>query len=154
MKKLGIALFYGIGIAIGLIAYFLILSLFGLHTKPAFSLFNPVIVGIGMYFSILALKRKLGNKYKYQKGFKVGLKTGFFATIIFTIFFGIYSTELNPGFLNELLSVWDTSWHISIGMVLFTVAIMGFATTVVLTLSFMQLLKDSWNTRQVRKQEL
>ncbi|MFO7720619.1 MAG: DUF4199 domain-containing protein [Gillisia sp.] len=154
MKKLGIAFFYGIGIAIGLIAYFLILSLFGLHENPLFSLFNPVIVGIGMYLAIIALKRKLGKKYKYQKGFKVGIKTGFIATIIFTIFFGIYATELNPGFINKLLSVWDTSWHITIAMVLFTVAIMGFATTVVLTLAFMQLLKDSWNTKEASKHKL
>ena len=154
MKKLGIPFIYGIVIAIGLIAYFLILSLFGLHANPMFSLFNPVIVGIGMYLAIIASKRKMGNKYKYQKGFKIGLKTGFIATILFTIFFGIYATELNPGFINKMLSVWDTSWHISIGMVLFTVAIMGFATTVVLTLAFMQLLKDSWNTKEVRKQQL
>jgi hypothetical protein len=154
MKKLGIPFIYGIVIAIGLIAYFLILSLFGLHANPVFSFFNPVIVGIGMYLAIIASKKKMGNKYKYQKGFKIGLKTGFIATILFTIFFGIYSTELNPGFINELLSVWDTSWHINIGIVLFTVALMGFATTVVLTLAFMQLLKDSWNTKEAKKHEL
>ena len=33
----------------------------------------------------------------------------------------------------------------SLGLILFTVAICGFATTAVLTLSFMQLFKPSWN---------
>ncbi|MGB3773785.1 MAG: DUF4199 domain-containing protein, partial [Leeuwenhoekiella sp.] len=36
---------------------------------------------------------------------------------------------------------------------IFLVAIFGFATSLVLTLSFMQLFKQSWNTKSSKKQQ-
>lgn len=80
-----------------------------------------------------------------------GLLTGFNATILFTIFFGIYATEIDPDFKDEIVTMWVDDWFINIGMLLFTVALMGFATTIVLTLTFMQLYKDSWNTKEGKK---
>lgn len=154
MKQFGIPLIFGIIISLGLIIYFLILSIFGLHVNPIYSLFNPVIVGVGMFAAISYYKNKKGKKYKYQKGFMAGLKAGFIATIIFTIFFGVYATELNPDYLDRLLEMWDSDWYVNIGMVVFTVALMGFATCVVLTLAFMQILKDSWNTKDGNKHTL
>jgi len=154
MKKLKIPITYGIAISIGLIVYFLVLSLFDLHKKPLFSLFNGVIMAIGMYTAIKNYRQKKGSKFKYQKGFMTGLLTGFNATIIFTIFFGIYSTEFNPGFLNELLTMWRSDYGTSVGIILFVVAVMGIATSFVLTLSFMQLFKDSWNTIDAKKHTL
>lgn len=154
MKKSRISLYYGIFIAIGLIAYFLLLSLFGVHTNPIYSLFNNVIVGIGMYAAIQKYRARKGAKFKYQKGFMTGMVTGFTATVIFTIFFAIYATELNPDFLDELITMWETEWFVNIGLVVFVVALMGFTTTFVLTLSFMQLLKDSWNTKEANEHTL
>lgn len=151
MKQFGVPLIFGAVIAIGLIVYFLILSIFGVHVNPLYSLFNPVIVGIGMFASIVYYKNKKGKKFKYQKGFRTGLKAGFISTIIFTLFFGIYATEISPDYLEQLLEMWESDWYISIGMVIFTVALMGFATSVVLSLTFMQILKDSWNTKEGRE---
>ena len=154
MKKLKIPITYGVLISVGLIVYFLVLSLFDLHKKPLFSLFNGVIMAFGMYAAIKNYRQAKGSKFKYQKGFMTGLLTGFNATIIFTIFFGIYSTEFNPGFLNELLAMWRSDYGTSVGIILFVVAVMGFATSFVLTLAFMQLFKDSWNTIDAKKHTL
>lgn len=154
MKNLKIPIKYGVAIGVGLIAYFLILSLFGAHNNPAFSLFNGVIMAFGMYEAIKHYKREKGDNFKFQKGFMALLLTGFNATIIFTIFFGIYSTEFNPGFLNELLTMWRSDYDTSVGIILFVVAIMGFATTFVLTLTFMQFFKKSWNTGEGKKHEV
>lgn len=154
MKKLKIPITYGVAISVGLIVYFLVLSLFDLHKKPLFSLFNGVIMAFGMYAAIKNYRQGKGSKFKYQKGFMTGLLTGFNATIIFTIFFGIYSTEFNPGFLNELLTMWRSDYGTSVGIILFVVAVMGFATSFVLTLAFMQLFKDSWNTIDAKKHTL
>src|SRR5690606_10059239 len=98
---------FGLAISVGLIAYFLILSLFGAHINPFFSLFNPVIVGIGMFAAIRSYRKQRGAKYKYQKGFRTGLISGFLATIIFTAFFAFYATDLEPGFIERLLTRWD-----------------------------------------------
>lgn len=154
MDKLSIPIKYGVAIAAGLIAYFLILSLFGAHVNPIYSLFNGVIMAYGMYQAIKHYRLEKGNKFKYQKGFMASLITGFNATIIFTVFFGFYATEFNPGFLDKLITVWIDDYNTSIGIVLFVVAIMGFATSLVLTLAYMQLFKDSWNTKEAKKHTL
>ncbi len=151
MKKSIIPLIYGIFIAIGLIAYFLLLSIFGLHKNPVYSVFNVVIVGLGMFACIRKYKKEKGAKFKYQKGFGALFSTGMIATLIFTGFFAIYATELNPDFLDELLAMWESDWYINLGMVVFTVALMGFATSIVLSLTYMQWFKRSWNTKEGRE---
>lgn len=154
MGKYSIPVKYGIAIAAGLIAYFLILSLFDAHYNPAWSLLNGVIMAYGMFEAIKHYRLHKGNKFKYQKGFSATLLTGFNATIIFTIFFAIYATELNPDFLDGLITMWKTDYSTNIGIVLFVVAVMGFATSLVLTLAFMQLFKNSWNTKEAKKHTL
>lgn len=150
MKKLSYPVTYGLLIAIGLIAYFLLLSLFGLHINPAYSIFNMIILGAGLYFAITRYKESKGGKYRFQKGFMVGLTTGFIATVLFTAFFAVYA-ELDPDFLNELITMWETDWFVSIGMVIVTVALMGLASTVVITFAWNQLLKNTRNTSEGQK---
>jgi len=151
MKRSSVPLVYGSYIAVGLIAYFLILSFFGLHKYPVYSVFNIVITGLGMYFSIMKYRAIKKAKFVYQKGFMVGLSTGFIATVIFTAFFAIYASELNPDFSNELITMWETDWFVNIGMLVFTVALMGFATSFVMALLIMQRYKPSWNTKEGQK---
>ena len=148
MKKSTIPVRYGVLIAIGLIAYFLILSLVGVQTNPIFSIGNGIIVAFGLYKAMKDYKKEKKKDFDYQKGFTVGLFTGFNATIIFTIFFAIYVTNINVNFLPEMLANWSSHYHVGVGIVVFVAAIMGFATTFVLTLSFMQLFKESWNTKK------
>lgn len=148
MKKSTIPVTYGIYIAIGLIAYFLLLSLIGAQTNPIFSLGNGIIVALGLYKAMKNYKTQKESNYEYQKGFMAGLFTGFNATILFTIFFAIYVTHINTNFLPEMLANWSSHYHVGVGIVVFVAAIMGFATTFVLTLSFMQLFKESWNIKK------
>lgn len=148
MKKWSLPLRFGVAISGSLIAYFMVLSLFGLHTNPLFSLFNGVITAFGIYEAIKAFKFRQGNDFSYSQGFTIGIIVGFVATLIFTIFFLFYATEIKPDFLSELLTIFSNNYQVSIGLVAFVVAIMGFATTVVLTLSFMQLFKTSRNIPQ------
>ncbi|MDX1364591.1 MAG: DUF4199 domain-containing protein [Arenibacter latericius] len=147
MKLFSLPIRFGIATSGSLIAYFLILSLFNLHTNVFYSLFNAVITGFGIFEAIKYFKIQKEGSFNYGKGFAAGLVTGFVATIIFTIFFAFYSTEINLNFLDELSKVWFKDYDTSEGIVFFTVAIMGFATTVVLTLSFMQLFKGSNNPK-------
>lgn len=151
MKRSSVPLLYGSYIAVGLIAFFLILSLFGLHKYPIISAFNIVITGLGMFLAIKKYRTIKKAKYVYQKGFTVGLATGFIATVIFTAFFAIYASELNPDFLNELITMWETDWFVNIGMLVFTVALMGFATSFIMALVIMQRYKPSWNTKEGQK---
>ncbi|WP_086475811.1 MULTISPECIES: DUF4199 domain-containing protein [Arenibacter] len=148
MKLFSLPIRFGIATSGSLIAYFLILSLFNLHINVFYSLFNAVITGFGIYEAIKYFKLQKGVSFNYGKGFTAGIVTGFVATIIFTIFFAFYATEINLGFLDQLSRVWFKDYNTSEGIVFFTVAIMGFATTLVLTLSFMQLFKGSNNPKR------
>ncbi len=151
MKKSRIPFYYGVFIAIALIAYFLLLSLFDLHKNPFYSFFNAVITGVGMYACIKNYQKAKGSKFKYQKGFAALFTSGVIATVIFTFFFAFYATEIDPDFLEQLLAMWESDWYINIGMVIITVALMGFATSIVLALTFMQWFKRTWNTKEGRE---
>jgi hypothetical protein len=145
MKKLSLPIRFAVAISGSLIGYFLFLALFNYHSKPLFSLFNGVITGFGIFEAIKYHKLELGNDFSYTSGFTVGVTAGFLATIFFTIFFLFYATEVNPKFLEELLTVFKREYNVGVGLVCFVVAIMGFASSVVLTLTFMQYFKISNN---------
>lgn len=147
MKSYALPIRFGIAASGCLIAYFLILSLLGLHTNIFYSLFNGIITGFSIYEAIKYFKLKKEAAFNYGSGFMAGLITGGIATLIFTIFFALYSTELNPGFLEELSSQWANEFKNFEAIVFLVVAVMGFTTTSVLTLSFMQLFKSFNNLR-------
>ena len=126
----------------------MVLALLGLHTNPIFSLGNGIIVAFGLYNAMKSYKEKKGFDFDYQKGFIYGLFIGFKATLYFTLFFAIFVTHIQPDFLPQMLMNWSSHYHVGVGTVVFIAAIMGFATTFMLTLSFMQLLKNSWNSKK------
>lgn len=151
MRNLSSPVIYGLLTAGALIAYFLILSIFGLHTNPAYGIFNLVLHGGGIYLAVTKYKHESGPKFKFRKGFMVGLSTGWIATAVFTAFFAIYMSELNPGFQEELITMWETDWFINAGMIIATVALMGFAATFPLTYIWVQLYKATQNTSEGKK---
>lgn len=148
MKNLSLPIRFGIVTSAVLIAYFLILALFDKHVNPAFSFFNAFITGFGVYEAVKLNKLHLMESFSYTEGFKTGIITGFVATLLFTVFFLLYATEVNPGFLELLMETFNGRFNVDIGMVVFIVAVMGLATTVVATLTVMQLFKNSRNIPQ------
>lgn len=142
MNKFTLPVRFAVALTTSLIAYFLILSLFDLHTNPFFSLFNGVITGFAIFEAIRYRRLETGKDYNYAIGFSAGLITGFISTILFTIFMSVYATEVDPNFLNELFTEYANHYDIGIASFSFIVLLMGLATSVVLTLSFMQLFKN------------
>ncbi|MEH6763561.1 MAG: DUF4199 domain-containing protein [Aequorivita antarctica] len=144
---------YGIWIAVILIAYFLLLKLIGLDQYPILSVVNGLIYGAGLYMAMKKYSSRK-NKFKYEKGFEVGLLSGGIATIIFTVFMAVYMYQIDTEFATAIMERWDLEFALGTLMLLLTIMIMGFATTLVLTLSFMQLLKKSWNTKDGNRNTL
>lgn len=144
---------YGIWIAIILIAYFLLLKLVGLHQYPVLSAANGLIYGFGIY---MAMKKYSSRKakFKYEKGFEVGLLCGGIATILFTFFMAVYMYQIDGEFAANIMESWDLEYDMGTLMLLMSILIMGFSTTLVLTLTFMQLLKKSWNTQDGNRNTL
>ena len=148
MKKISLSVRFGLVTAAVLIAYFLVLAMLHKNTNPVFSFFNAVITAFGIYEVVRLRKLENPSDFSYGEGFKTGLITGAVATLIFTVFFLFYATEINADFLPELLAIMNGGLDADIGMVTFVVAIMGFATTVVSTLAVMQLFKNTGNIPQ------
>ncbi|MDO5972216.1 DUF4199 domain-containing protein [Flavivirga aquimarina] len=148
MKKISLPIRFGLVTGIMLIAYFLILALFYKHINPVFSFFNAVIIAFGICEVVRLRKLEKPETFTYSEGFKTGTITGFIATLIFTVFFLFYATEINPAFLPELLQTINGSFNVDIGMVTFVVAVMGLATTVVSVLTVMQFFKKTGNIPQ------
>lgn len=137
---------YGFGIAVFLILYFLATKLLGLHQYPMLSCFNVVIFGGGIYLALRNYKRSL-KVFEYQDGFQLGLFTGGLATMLFTGFMAIYIFQLDHQFAQAILDSWNLNFNKGSLLLLVSLAVMGFSTTFILTLTFMQLLKNSWNPK-------
>lgn len=145
MKRVVLPVRFGLIISGILIAYFLVLALFNKHTNPAFSFFNAIITAFGIFETIRYYKLEQGSDFSYSKGIIAGIVSGFLATAVFSFFFLIYITEINTKFLAELVETINVGYDVSVGLITFTVAIMGLATTVISALTVMQYFKKSWN---------
>jgi hypothetical protein len=149
MRKLYIK--YGIIIAVLLFLYFLLLGMFNLETYTVLSAFNAVIYGAGIYYAIVSYKRAK-EKFKFEKGFQVGLYSGFFATILFGIAMAIYMYHIDTSFAEAILEGWKTNYNNGPSVLLISILVMGFSTSFILSFAFMQLLKESWNTKETEKE--
>lgn len=144
---------YSIIIVVLLIVYFLICKLIGLHKYPVFSAANGLIFAAGMWFAMKKYKSQK-HSFKYEKGFQIGLFTGGIATIFFAGFMALYIFEIDTQFAGEILDSWDIAYNKGSLILIVMILLMGFATSVVLSLAFMQLLKDSWNTPEGKRNTL
>lgn len=144
---------YGIWIAAILIVYFLILKLAGLHQYPILSALNGLIFGLGIYLALKKYKSQKNN-FKFEKGFEVGLFSGGIASLLFTVFMAIYMYQIDSEFAVGILKTWGLEYELGTFMLLLTILIMGFVTTLIWTFAFMQLLKKSWNTKDGNRNTL
>ena len=96
---------YSIIVSALLIGYFILLSFYDKHTSFAFSFFNSIIIGFGIYMAIRSFEEDKKAEFKYQDGFKVGMFTGFLATFIHACFFTLYITKIDLEFPLSFLEV-------------------------------------------------
>ncbi|NND62710.1 MAG: DUF4199 family protein [Flavobacteriaceae bacterium] len=145
---LKIYLKYGFIIAMSLIAYFLMMKLFGWHEYPAFSILNAVLFGGGIYRAIQTqMKKQPGNEY--QDLWQAGFLSGAIATIIFTFFMAVYMYQIDTVFAQEMLTGWGLNYNAGVLIMLFSMVLMGMSTSVVCVLVFMQRFKRSWNPSKI-----
>ncbi|MFI2741377.1 DUF4199 domain-containing protein [Zhouia sp. PK063] len=152
METNKIFLKFGVITAIGLIAYFLVAKLLGLHDDPWFRIGNGVIVGIGIYYAMKTRKMTDGTAFKYFDGLRTGVFTGFVATIIFVFFMSIYMYHIDKGFAADIIDKWVKDYHQGPAILLFFLTLEGFSSTVIMALTFMQKFKYSNNLKKSFKQ--
>ena len=146
--SLSVAIKYGGYITLSLIAYFLVLRLFNLHENPWLRILNGAFMCYGIYNAIKFYKLTTSDSFTYINGIKTGLLTGFFCTVIFTVFMAIYMFHIDVPFTEMMLETWFKDYEIGANILLFIIFIEGVSSTVVLSLAFMQLFKRSNNIPQ------
>ncbi|WP_300980288.1 DUF4199 domain-containing protein [Nonlabens sp.] len=140
---------YSVLMGFALIAYFLIINSFGLATQSYLSFFNAIIVGIGIFLVIRDIHRNK-DEFEYFEGFVAGIKSGFVATLIFTVFMAIYLFEIDLELAQELKKQISTAGtDIEFALLIF-ILLSGFATSVVTPLLILPIYEKSWNTKETR----
>jgi hypothetical protein len=145
MKYSKMSFRYGLRIAFALVAYFLLMRLLGLLEVHWLRLFNGGIMAYGLYRLIKQCKEISGDGFSTFEAFAAGIRAGVLATFIFVIFMFFYTFLLDPGFSARILDI--IGWEITkpIRILLITIFIEGAASSLVLSLTFIQLFKTSNN---------
>ncbi|WP_228547278.1 DUF4199 domain-containing protein [Nonlabens antarcticus] len=144
---------YALLIAAALIVYFLIIDMLGYGAEIYLSFFNAVITGAGLFFVIRDSYQHNKETFEYMEGFLAGIKAGFIATVIYTIFMAVYIFEINPDLAQQLENeITVAGYGVEVAMLMF-IFLSGLATSVVSSLIIIPIYKQSWNTRQVRKEQ-
>jgi len=141
---------YGFLITLALIIYFLVFRMLGLHDNILLSAPNGIIFAIGIYLSLKHFKAST-HKVDYEQGFVTGFLSGIVASILFAIFMAIYMYQIDTEFAHQIMAKWNMEDNLNTAMLVISLLILGIATSLVLTLTFMQLLKTSWNTGVMKK---
>ena len=143
---------YALFMATALVVYFIFIDIIGYAAQSYLSFFNAIIVGAGIFFVIKDVYKN-ATAFKYMDGFVAGIKAGFIATVLYTIFMAIYLFEIRPELTLELKEqVAIAGGSIEIALLLF-IFLSGLATSIVLPLVILPLYKKSWNTKDVRSQQ-
>lgn len=92
---------YGAITAVGLIIAFLILGV-TIYSIPGLRFIHFVIIAGGITLAYLEVRRRIHmHRINYLPGLGLGLWTSLFAALIYAAFKLIYTTAINPGFMNE-----------------------------------------------------
>ncbi len=81
---------YGLRIAAGLIAYFLIMYFVGIAENSEYRLLNVFILLVGVYFALKKFKETHANSIHYFRALAVGLSTSVTAATIFGVFLFVF----------------------------------------------------------------
>ncbi len=144
-KTIPYALFTGAA----LIAYFLIMKLFGLETNFYLRIFNFVIMTGGIYFLYRNTFHRGENEHVgYLQGLMLGAKLTTIAVVLFMVFLGIYIKFIDPGFMTVLddTGIWSVD-NVSLTQTMLGILIEGLASGYIISFVLMQFFKSSIPSR-------
>jgi carbon starvation protein CstA len=133
-----------------LIAYFVVLDLLGMGSQIYLLFANALIAAAGVYLTIKTVYDLEKEEFRYMDGFLAGIKMGFIAVTLYTVFVGIYIYEINHDLSEELESQIDIAGTGIEAALLLFIFLSGLATIIIASLLFIPLYKRTWNTRQTR----
>jgi|SRR5690606_9946879 len=134
-----------------LIAYFLLMKLFGLETNFYLRIFNLFIMigGIFLLYRNTFIRDGRDNEQiGYVQGLLMGLRLTIIAVVIFIVFLGIYIRFIDPGFLDilENTGLWASS-GVSLAGAVIGILMEGIASGLIVSFALMQYFKAAIPSR-------
>jgi hypothetical protein len=115
---------YGLRIAGGLIAYFLIMKVVGLGNIVELRLLNLVILVWGIYSALKKFKATHGKHINYFRALATGVATAAIASLVFALFMFIYM-KLDSSMMKWIVENEPMGRYLNAYMVSFIVALEG-----------------------------
>ncbi|MBX2965665.1 MAG: DUF4199 domain-containing protein [Cyclobacteriaceae bacterium] len=116
---------YGLKIAAGLIAYFLIMKFSGLLNIVELRLLNLFILVGGIYMALKKFQQSHGQHINYFRALITGVATGAIASLVFAAFLFLYVQFLDQGFMQYIIDHEPMGRFLNPYMVSFIVALEG-----------------------------
>jgi putative effector of murein hydrolase len=115
---------YGIKIAGGLIAFFLLMKIAGLAHHYELRFLNVFIQVGGIYFALKKFKETHDAHMNYFRALVTGVATGAVSSVIFALFLFIY-LSVDPGFMQDIITNEPMGRYLNPYITAFMVALEG-----------------------------
>ncbi len=93
---------YGLRIAAGLIAYFLVMKIIGRSHNVELRLVNVIILVVGVYMALIKFRNTHHDKMNYFRALVTGVSTGAIASIVFALFLFIWM-KVDVGMMQSIV---------------------------------------------------
>lgn len=123
---------YGLRIAAGVIAYFLIMKLVGLGHNAELRLFNLVILTVGIYAALRKFRQTHTDRLNYFRGLIMGVTTGAIGSLLFGLFLFAYM-QLDADFMQSIRDNEPMGRYLNPYMAAFIVVLEGFFSGLLMT---------------------
>ena len=123
---------YGLRIAAGLIAYFLVMKLVGLSHHVELRLMNLVILTAGIYLALKKFKLTHTDHLNYFRGLIMGVATGGIGSLVFGLFLFIYM-QLDSDMMQSIIDNEPMGRYLNPYMSAFIVVLEGFFSGLLVT---------------------
>src|SRR6187402_2506629 len=116
---------YGLRIAGGLIAFFLIMKVAGLSNNVELLMLNLVILVAGIYYALKKFKQTHHDHLNYFRALVTGVATGAVGSLVFSAFLFVYM-KLDSAMMQDIIENSEMGRYLNAYIAAFVVAFEGF----------------------------
>jgi hypothetical protein len=129
-----IDLYYGLLIAAGLIAFFLVMKFTGLVHVVELRVLNLFIMAAGIYQVMKRFSQTdLNQQFNYIRAFFLGVSTSIFASVLFAVFLFIYVSFIDRALMKSIIEHEPMGRYLNPYVASFIVAIEGVLSGILIT---------------------
>ena len=134
---------YGLFTSVGMVAYFIVASMFGLAERIELSFLNGLIMAVGVCMAIVRYKRFRNGRMGYLPGFGTGIITAVVASVAFGLFFILYAGVINRHIMDGIRAQDLFGFDLSVTIAFLAIVLQGAMSGVIISLIAMQYYKTA-----------